>query len=86
MHASQRQKINKDAQIAASPSFLKRRDNDQDAYGASCSVAYTNYPWWYGACWDGNYFGGSGHQDGPYWSGSGGDYHNYGGIYIGGYI
>jgi hypothetical protein len=65
---------------------LSTYDNDQDAYGASCSVAYTNYPWWYGACWDGNYFGGSGHADGPYWSGSSGDYHNYGGIYIGGYI
>jgi len=58
-------------------------NNDQDAYGANCSVLYNNQPWWYGACWDGNYFaGGSGYQDGPYWSGSGGDYHNYGAAFL----
>jgi hypothetical protein len=61
-------------------------DNDQDAHGGNCSSSYSNYPWWYGGCWDGNYFGGTNHQDGPYWAGSSGDYHNYGGIYIGGYI
>lgn len=60
-------------------------DNDQDAYGGlNCSSFYSNNPWWYGACWDGNYFGGygSGYQDAPYWVSSGSDYHQYGAVYI----
>jgi hypothetical protein len=58
-------------------------DQDQDPYGSNCSTLYNNNPWWYGACWDGNFLaGGAGYQDAPYWSGSGGDYHNYGAIYV----
>jgi hypothetical protein len=58
-------------------------DVDQDAYGPNCSTLYNNNPWWYGACWDGNFFaGGSGYQDAPYWSGSAGDYYEYGAIYV----
>lgn len=69
---------------AANGFNLTTYDNDQDAYGANCSALYDNNPWWYGACWSGNYFGGygSGYQDGPYWDSSGSDYHQYGAIYI----
>jgi hypothetical protein len=47
-----------------------------------CGTGYNNNPFWYGCCWSGNYFGGGGYQDAPYWDGSGGDYHNYGAVYI----
>ena len=58
-------------------------DNDQDAYGGNCSTYYGNAPWWFGACWSGNYFaGGGGYADYPYWDSSGGDYHQYGAVYI----
>jgi hypothetical protein len=62
---------------------LTTYDRDQDVYGANCSTLYNNNPFWYGACWSGNYFaGGSGYADAPYWDSSGGDYHNYGAVYI----
>jgi len=68
---------------AANGFSLTTYDNDQDVYGANCSNLYNNNPFWYGACWSGNYFaGGSGYADAPYWDGSGGDYHNYGAVYI----
>jgi hypothetical protein len=68
---------------AANGFKLTTYDNDQDVYGANCSTLYNNNPWWYGACWDGNYFaGGGGYADYPYWSGSGGDYYQYGAVYI----
>jgi len=60
-------------------------DNDQDAYGANCSTSYGNAPWWYGACWDGNFWGGNGgggHANAAFWTSSGGDYYNYGAIYV----
>jgi len=60
-------------------------DNDQDAYGPNCSSSYSNSPWWYGACWDGNFWGGNGsggHGNAAYWTSSGGDYYNYGAIYV----
>ena len=47
-----------------------------------CSAQYNNNPWWYGCCWDGNYFAGGSYQNAPYWSGSGGDYHNYGAAFL----
>lgn len=47
-----------------------------------CGTYYNNNPFWYGCCWSGNYFGGGGYADAPYWDGSGGDYHNYGAVYI----
>jgi hypothetical protein len=65
---------------------LSTYDQDQDAYSQNCSVNYGYNPWWYGACWDGNYFAGGGYADQPNWSGAGSDLHNYGAIYIGGYI
>jgi hypothetical protein len=69
---------------AANGFSLTTYDNDQDAYGSgNCSTFYNNNPFWYGGCWSGNYFGGGGgYQDAPYWDGSGGDYHNYGAVYI----
>lgn len=69
---------------AANGFNLTTYDNDQDIYTVNCSSLYDNNPWWYGNCWSGNYFGGygGGYQDGPYWDSSGGDYHQYGAIYI----
>lgn len=62
---------------------LSTYDVDQDSYYVSCSSLYNNNPWWYDACWSGNYFaGGSGYQDGSYWIGSNADYHSYGAVYI----
>jgi hypothetical protein len=65
---------------AANGYNLSTYDNDQDIYTAgSCSVSYGNNPWWYEACWSGNYFG---YDNGPYWNGSSGDIHQYGAVYI----
>lgn len=62
---------------------LSTYDQDQDTSGGNCSASYDNNPWWYGACWDGNFFAGGGHVDAPYWSGSSSDYYAYGAAYIG---
>lgn len=61
-------------------------DNDQDAHPGNCSTFYNNAPMWYGACWSGNVWGGmgAGYADAYFWDSSGGDYHNYGAVYIGG--
>jgi hypothetical protein len=67
---------------AANGFNLTTFDNDQDAYGTNCSSMYGNNPWWYGACWDGNYFAGGGYPDYPYWYSSGADYYQYGAVYI----
>jgi hypothetical protein len=67
---------------AANGYSLSTYDKDQDVSGGNCSLSYNNNPWWYGACWSGNYFAGGGHQDGPYWDSSGTDYHQYGAVYI----
>jgi hypothetical protein len=64
---------------AANGFNLTTFDNDQDAYGENCSTFYGNNPWWYGACWSGNYFG---FDNLPYWDSSGADNHQYGAIYI----
>ena len=62
---------------------LTTGDVDQDPYGTNCSNMYNNNPFWYGACWSGNYFaGGSGYSDAPYWDSSGSDYWQYGAVYI----
>lgn len=64
---------------------LTTYDQDQDVHPANCSTYYNNAPWFYGACWSGNMWGGmgQGYADAYFWDGSGGDYHNYGSIYIG---
>lgn len=68
---------------AANSFSLSAFDRDQDTSGSNCSTNYNNNPWWYGSCWSGNYFaGGAGYQDGPYWTGSGSDYYQYGAVYI----
>jgi hypothetical protein len=50
--------------------------------GNACVTYYNNNPFWYGGCWDGNFFAGGGYVDAPYWTGSGGDYYSYGAVYI----
>lgn len=68
---------------AANGYNLTTYDRDQDVYGSNCSNLYNNNPWWYGACWSGNYFaGGSGYTDAPYWFSSGPDFHNFGSVYV----
>jgi len=61
---------------------LTTYDQDNDTYGTNCSAFYNSNPWWYGACWSGNYFAGGSHGDRPFWTGSSTDYHQYGAIYI----
>lgn len=64
---------------------LTTTDRDQDTYGSNCANLYGGTPNWYSACWSGNPFGGGnsgGYQDGPFWDGSGSDYHNYMAIYL----
>jgi hypothetical protein len=67
---------------AANGFGLTTYDYDIDTNGGNCSTYYNNNPFWYGSCWSGNYFAGNGYADAPYWDGSGGDYHNYGAVYI----
>lgn len=72
---------------AANGYSLTTFDNDQDVNGGgNCATFYNNAPNWYGACWSGNPWGGmgAGYADAYFWDGSGGDYYNYGAIYIGG--
>lgn len=60
-------------------------DRDQDAYGSNCSSSYGNSPWWYGACWDGNFWGangGGGYSNAAYWAGYSADYYTYGAMYV----
>jgi hypothetical protein len=58
-------------------------DRDQDVYGNNCANLYNGNPWWYSACWSGNYFaGGPSYSDRPYWVGSSGDNYAYGAVYI----
>lgn len=64
---------------AANGYSLTTYDVDQDAYGSNCSGLYNNNPWWYGACWSGNYFG---YGNDIHWQSSGADTHQYGAIYI----
>jgi len=67
---------------AANEFSLTTYDQDQDGNSGNCSSYYDNNPWWYGSCWDGNYFGGGGYQDASYWVSSGGDYYAYGAAYV----
>jgi|TARA_R110000764_G_scaffold64338_1_gene135444 hypothetical protein len=62
---------------------LTTYDNDQDENGGNCSTYYNNNPFWYGSCWSGNYFGGGGYSDRPYWTSSNSaNSHLYGAVYI----
>ena len=67
---------------AANGFSLTTYDNDQDVNGGNCATYYNNNPFWYGSCWDGNWFAGGSYADAPYWSGSGNDYYTYGAVYI----
>ena len=58
-------------------------DNDQDAYSSNCAQQYGNQPFWYGACWDGNFWpDGGGYSPYVNWAGAGSDQYNFGAIYI----
>jgi prepilin-type N-terminal cleavage/methylation domain-containing protein len=59
-------------------------DRDQDVASVNCSHSYNNAPSWYGACWSGNPWGGNGanHANAFFWTSSGGDYWNYGAVYV----
>ena len=62
-------------------------DTDHDSNSGNCATYYSNTAWWYTSCWSGNIWGGGdvdSYQNKPYWYSSTTDYHNYGGIYIGG--
>ena len=67
---------------AANGFSLSTFDVDQDANAGNCAAAYSNQPWWYGACWSGSAWGGTGHQDAWYWDSSTTDYHSYGALYV----
>ena len=67
---------------AANGYSLTTYDVDRDAYGSNCSTMYNNNPWWYGACWDGNYFAGGGYADQANWAGAGSQLYQYGAVYI----
>ena len=67
---------------AANGFVLQTSDNYNLPPSYGCALWYNNNPFWYGYCWSGNFFAGGGYNDAPYWDGSGGDYHNYGAVYI----
>ena len=70
---------------AANGYGLSTWDVDNDGHSGNCSQSYGNTPFWYGACWDGNMWGGGntgGHQDRPFWTGSTSDYYNYMAVYL----
>ncbi|MBN2442592.1 MAG: hypothetical protein JXJ04_14655 [Spirochaetales bacterium] len=56
-------------------------DSDNDGSAANCSVSYANTPWWYNSCWDGSFWGRDSNPK-PYWTGSSGDYYNWGAFWI----
>lgn len=72
---------------------LSTSDRDNDIYTKdgnnrnNCSTHYSNAPWWYGDCWDGSFWGGGtnsgdGYQNKAYWTSSGGEYFNWGAIWV----
>jgi len=69
---------------AANSYQLSSYDADHDVHSGNCSTSYCNAPWWYGACWSGNYWGGCGcsHQNAPFWTGSGTEYFAYGSAWV----
>jgi hypothetical protein len=68
---------------AANGFSLTTYDLDQDTNAGNCSTFYNNNPWWYGSCWDGNFFaGGGGYADQANWQGAGSQLYQYGAVYI----
>ena len=64
---------------------LTTYNSDHDANGGNCATYYNNAAWWYGSCWSGSFWGECGagsYQDAPYWYSSGGEYWNYGSIWV----
>ncbi len=60
-------------------------DVDQDTNGGNCATYYNNSPFWYGSCWDGNFWGGNGagnYANAAFWNGASTNYYNYGAMYV----
>jgi hypothetical protein len=61
-------------------------DADHDsAVTSHCATLYGNAPWWYGACFDGSFWGGAGsgfYPDVAYWTGSTTDWGTHGLIWV----
>jgi hypothetical protein len=58
---------------------------DQDTNSGNCATYYNNAPFWYGSCWDGNFWGGNGagnYANAAFWTGAGTNYFNYGAMYV----
>jgi hypothetical protein len=52
---------------------------------SGCANQYSWAPLWYGACWDGSFWGGNGAGNYPnaaFWTGSSSDYYTYGAWYV----
>ena len=63
---------------------LTTHDVDRDVHGQNCAGFYGGHPWWFGACWDGNYWGSTtgSHTDAAHWTSSSGYTSGWGGIYV----
>ncbi|MCB9744168.1 MAG: hypothetical protein H6740_16340 [Alphaproteobacteria bacterium] len=62
-------------------SRLSTYDDDNDSYSGNCA-SYYGHPWWYNSCWSGSFWGGTSHQEAPYWATSGSDYYAWGAIWL----
>ena len=60
---------------------LTTYDDDNDSYSQNCATYY-GHPWWYGSCWSGSFWGGTAHQEAPYWTSSSSDYYAWGAIWL----
>ena len=60
---------------------LTTYDDDNDGYSGNCATYY-GHPWWYNSCWSGSFWGGTSHQEAPYWATSGSDYYAWGAIWL----
>ena len=64
---------------------LSTYDADNDVNSGNCPSYYGNTAWWYGACWSGSFWGGGdsgSYQNKPFWDSSGGDYREWGAIWL----
>lgn len=55
---------------------------DNDNSDTSCAGLY-HHPWWYTSCWSGSMWGGTDHEEAPYWSSSSSDqWHEWGALWL----
>ena len=59
---------------------LTTYDSDHDVWSGNCAVSYGNNAWWYGACWDGNFWGFDNNL--AYWRTSSSEYFPWGAIWV----